>query len=494
MKENHSESNFNQVLWLAISSFSTFALALVSAAILSRFLSKEDYGTYKQILFIYTTLQVVFSAGLPGVFAYFIPRLTNGQGKFLINSINRVFILIGLFFSIFLYLISGIIADVLNNPELSIGLKIFSPFPLFTIPAIGVEGIYTAIRKTKSILIYQLFNKLLMLFFIVLPVIIWHGSYRMAIIGWGIASFFTFLVAMYLKNRPYTEVAKEWVPDFYKTIFDYSLPLMGASLVGFVLHSANPFFISRYYGTEVYAEYSNGYITLPFIVMIAGSIKNVLLPLFSKAEKEGNMKEALETYYRAFLQSINLVYPMVFFCLFFARDIVILLYGEQYEASKTFLQISLIRDFAEVIPYFSVLLAIGRSKIYLIIHVFATILIWGLDFVVVSVKLPAGYIALNHALVQIIVVITGILYLRKYYRISLLNISIIKRVVFVSMHLSLTIIILIVIRNEVMANWNLIISLIATGILYYVIIIFSGNYIGIDYEKQLLARIQSLYR
>ena len=41
-----------QAFWLGFGRLSSFALAFVSAAILSRFLSKEDYGTYKQIMYL----------------------------------------------------------------------------------------------------------------------------------------------------------------------------------------------------------------------------------------------------------------------------------------------------------------------------------------------------------------------------------------------------------------------------------------------------------
>ena len=184
MKEKDASGNFNQAVWLTISSFSSFALAIVSAAILSRYFDKAEYGTYKQILYVYATLQTVFAAGLPGVFAYFIPRLTQGQGKKLINSVNRVFVLLGLIFSLFLYLSSDLIAGLLKNPELSTGLKIFSPFPLFVIPASLEWKVFIQLKKTKLIAIYQVTTKSLYAFMYHFTGDILKGTYRSAIIGW----------------------------------------------------------------------------------------------------------------------------------------------------------------------------------------------------------------------------------------------------------------------------------------------------------------------
>ena len=171
-------SNFHQVLWLSLGQFFTLALGFVSAAILSRYFDKAEYGTYRQILYVYTTLVMIFTAGLPAVFSYFIPRFSMGQGKRLVNKITYIFLILGAAFSLLLFFGADVLAGILKNPELAIGIKIFSPFPLFTLPTMGVEGIYTALRKTKYIAIYQAINKILMLLCIVLPVILFNGTYR----------------------------------------------------------------------------------------------------------------------------------------------------------------------------------------------------------------------------------------------------------------------------------------------------------------------------
>ena len=96
----NQQSGFNQALWLGISQASSFVLAFISAAILSRYFDKTEYGTYKQIIYVYTTLQTVFTAGLPGVFSYFLPRYSEAEGKTLVNKITRVFFVLGLLFSV----------------------------------------------------------------------------------------------------------------------------------------------------------------------------------------------------------------------------------------------------------------------------------------------------------------------------------------------------------------------------------------------------------
>jgi len=490
MKEKAASSNFNQAIWLAISSFSSFALAIFSAAILSRYFYKAEYGTYKQILYVYTTLQTIFAAGLPSVFTYFIPRLTQGQGKKLINSVNHLFILLGFFFSFFLYISSDLIAVLLKNSELSTGLKIFSPFPLFTIPALGVEGIYTALKNTKSIAFYQAGTKILMLVCIVFPVIVLNGSYRSAIIGWGIASFLTFIIAMVMKNRPYVKIKAELIPGMYKTIFNYSLPLMGASLVGMVLQSADQFFISRYYGQVTFADFSNGYIQIPFIGMIAGSVSSVLLPLFSKAESEGKLYMTFETYERATLKTISLIYPLIFFCIFFAKDLVILMYGEQYEVSKSYLRVSLLRGIIQVFHYLPILLALGKSNVYFLVHFIFALSIWLVDFIIVMLLLPPISIAISSALVQVLMSLVMFGYLNIKHKISLIPINILKYMLVTVSHLTIGATIVLLIRNIFMKSVGTFVVLSVTLPLFYLLIVSTGKLLRIDYATELIVRIK----
>lgn len=474
-------SGFKQALWLGISQAMGMALAFVSSAILSRYFDKDAYGTYKQVIYVYSTLFTVFTAGLPGVFAYFIPRLSQGQGKTLVNKITGIFFLLGLLFSLILYFSSDLIAEILENPELSFAIKVFSPFPLFTIPTMGVEGIYTALKKTKYIAGYQFISKTAMLVCIVTPVIFFHGGYIYAIIGWGIASFITFLVAMWMKQRPYIGIKKELVPGMYKTVFNYSIPMMASSLVGMVLHSGNQFFISRFYGTEAFANFSNGFIPIPIIGMVAGSVKSVLLPMFSKAQSEDKIEEAVATYHNAVYQCVTLLFPILVFCMFYAKDIVTFLFSSKYSDSTLYLQISTFKDFIEVFPYFALLLSFAKTKVYFNIHVIATLFLWIMDGIVVWFNLGPYYIAATSSLIQILIVLTGLFYIQVKLKVKIIN----KSELLKCIKILITAIIICFISRLIIIfiplNNNPLLALILGFVIFYSLVVVSGKIMMIDY-------------
>lgn len=479
-------SNFSQVVWLVVGQLSAYVSVFLSAAILSRYLTKQDYGTYRQILFVYTTLMSVFAIGLPKVFSYYIPRLQEGQQKTLVNGMNRLFLLLGGGLSLALFFGSSVISNLLNNPELEEGIKIFSIFPLFTFPALGVEGIYTALRKTKEFALYHFLSRMLMLLFTVLPVMLFEANYKIALIGWGVSSFLIFIYAMYMKNKPYLKVKKEVFQDMYKHIFNYSLPLAGAFIAGFFIVSADQFYISHFFGTEAFAEYSNGNISIPVTIVIAMSIKQVLLPLFSKAQSEGRINEALKSYGNAVKGSVVVVFPILVFAIIFAEEIMIILYGHKYVNSQTYMRYYLIRDFFEIIPYFSVLLALGKTKLYMYMHIVGALYVWGLNYILISMGFGATVVVAVATSFHVLNRIFGVIYIYQVQKINLLSNDLIRRILLVLLHSSICAIITYVLIDLFHIKSMLEIYALTIGFLmFYIMLIFSGFLLKINYLESL---------
>jgi O-antigen/teichoic acid export membrane protein len=380
-----NKSNFNQAFWVGMGSLSSFALSIVSAAILARYFNKTEYGTYKQILFVYNSLLLVFTAGLPRVFSYYLPRYTLEQGKDIVIKVSKVLFICGLALALFLFGFSGIIAGLLKNPELSIGLKYFAIIPIFFLPTLGIEGIFSTYKKTIYIAIYNTLSRLLMLLFIVTPVVLFHGSYLNAIYGWIAVSIITFIMAFKFKNIPFKGVTNQKSAIRMKEIFSYSIPIATASLAGIAIKSADQFYISRYFGAEVFAEYSNGFIQIPFVGMVTSATSMVLMPQFSKIIHENTgIEELLKLWRNALIKSASLIFPMVIFFFFTAKDCMVLLYSKLYSNSAIYFQIAMTLNLFNIIIFAPLLLALGETRFYARIHFASASIIWLFGFIFVK--------------------------------------------------------------------------------------------------------------
>lgn len=389
-------NNTRQAAWVAIGSLFSFGFGIISSMILSRYFDKADYGTYKQVIYVYNSLLAIFTLGLPRAYSYFLPRVSNNEAKSVISKINLLFFILGGAFSLLLLFGADLIAEFMNNRELEKAVKFFSPVPLLMLPTMGLEAVLATYKKSKTLAIYNIITRSAMLVCVVTPVIFFNGGYIEAIYGFVTASAISFIIALYLKYLPVKQYTKEPTSITYKNIFDFSLPLLYASIWGMIIKSADQFFISRYYGNEVFADYSNGAMELPFIGMIIGACSTVLSPIFSKLQHQqaDAKKEFYPIWMSVFKKSAMLIYPILLFSIFFSDIMITILYGKKYETSSIYYCIISIANFLTIIAYAPLIINIGKVKVYSNVHLYSAIILVILEYITVKTSLPAYSIAI----------------------------------------------------------------------------------------------------
>lgn len=360
-------------------------VAIVSPMILSRVFTKADYGTYKQVMFVYSSLVTVFTIGLPKAYSYFLPKYDNCYSKDIINKITHLFFLMGIVFSLFIFFGAGIISRMLNNDDLSLALRIFSPTPLLLLPTFGLEGIYATFRKTQYLIIYTILTRILNVVLSVLPVFIFRGTYIHAIVGFEVASFLVFVVSFWMKNLPVRGDKHERSNLTYKDILTFSFPLLSASLWGLIISSSTQFFISRFYGNVVFADFSNGFMEIPFASMVVSAVAAVLLPRLSELENNGGQKnEVIALWQSALIKSAKIIFPILIFSAVFARIIMVCLYGNSYDTSGFYFMIKNVSSLFYIVPFAPIMLAIGKTKAFANIHMVIALLLVALEFICVK--------------------------------------------------------------------------------------------------------------
>jgi O-antigen/teichoic acid export membrane protein len=475
-------NNTIQAFWVGIGSLSSFALGIISAAILSRYFDKTEYGTYRQILYVYNTLLVIFSAGLPRVFAYFLPRFPINQGKKIVWKISKMLFLFGMVFSIFLFVSSDIIAKILKNPELAIGLKYFSPIPMFLLPTLGIEGIFSTYKKTIYIAIYNTLSRTLMLFFIVLPVILLKGTYLYAIYGWIVVSVISLIIAYFFKGIPFKKTENQKAVLSFKEIFSYSLPLVTASIAGIAIKSADQFYISRFFGPAVFAEFANGFIQLPFVGMITGATSVVLMPTFSKMiHDKTDINKISEIWQSALIKSAVLIYPILVFFIFHANSIIVLLYSDIYKNSAIYFQIAMIINFFNIVIFAPLLFSLGETKYYSRVHIVFAIFAWlGEYLIIILINSPVA-IAVFSVLLSIAFVIVAIKKISVLLNLSFLKLFPVKHFSALILHSLIIIILIKIINKAFMGTFSNISLLLINIISFLILILLTSKFFKLDY-------------
>ena len=475
-------NNTIQAFWVAVGSFFSYALTLISGAILSRYFSKADYGTYRQIVYVYGSLLVIFTAGLPRVYAYFLPRFEIRQGKSIVSQITKVLFLSGLVFSLFLFSFSGIIANILKNKDLEYGLKVFSPIPTLLLPTLGIEGIFSTYKKNVYIAIYNIVTRALMLIFIVLPVMLLHGTFISAIYGWLVVSVIGLIMAYFFKKIPFKGITAEKSPINYKEIFNYSIPLVIASLWGMAIKASDEFFISRYFGANVFAEYSNGFTELPFVSMVTASTSVVLMPLFSKAFHEQSAIDDLIRIWRNTMEKSALIlYPLLIFAMMYSSDIMVLLYSKRYANSAIYFQINMFLNFFNIIIFAPLFLSMGKIKVYSNGHMVLAIVMWITNYIVILIFHTPEAVAINTTALSILKLFVFVFIAAKSLNIGFLDFFPFRALAMLLLHTCVIIVLVKLILSFIPVHFPVAVNLAISGAVYISLLLLTGKLFGIDY-------------
>lgn len=418
------KSNTGQVFWVMAGSLSAFMFSIVSTMILSRYFDKADYGTYRQVIYIYDVMLVVFTLGIPKAYSFFLPRVPVEEAKSLIKKINNVLIASGVLMGLTIFGFAGQIADALNNDSLETPLRYFSLVPVFMLPTMGLEGVLATFRKAKSLAIYNVTTRILMLLCVVLPVVFMEGTVADAMLGFTIASFLTCVAAIFLKFQSIKGYEARRTEITYKMISDFSIPLLFAGLWGIVIKSSDQFFISRYFGKEVFAEYANGALELPFVGMVVSAASIVLAPIYSgKAHEntEESRLEILRLWHTVLLKTVVLIYPALVFFWCFSDFVMLGLYGSQYTASSEFFQIKILVNFFTLVAFGPLILAIGGAKYYGRAHMVAAIFLTTAQSLSIYFSQSPIAIVWISVISQIILIMAMVGFIATYFKLPLVD-------------------------------------------------------------------------
>ena len=111
----------------------SFLLSLLIPFFLTRILLKEDYGSYQQLVMIYTIVQAILLFGMPQSLLYYYPRKDTSEHPLLIRQTWTILLFSALIVMSLFWLGSQII-DSHHLKEYLILLGIYTSLMIFVMP------------------------------------------------------------------------------------------------------------------------------------------------------------------------------------------------------------------------------------------------------------------------------------------------------------------------------------------------------------------------
>lgn len=358
-------SIIKKISYLSIGRGTATISNIISLIVASRFLSLNDYATFRQTFLPYIVLVPILQLGIPGTLYYLLPRRKDKLNLVLESLL--ILSLTAFMFSLFL-LIGGIgfLADKFNNPNLNNSLQWLIPYTFFQLPVNLLISVLVYEGKTKAVAIYSVISSVLLSTSIIFLVIKYH-SYQFPVISKSLMPIILTSALFYIVIRVLikTFIKELQLISNVRSILKISLPLGLAYMIGTLSLQLDKILVSVFFSPKIFAVYSNGAFEIPFIGVLTGSIGAVILAEMSDHIKVKNFTKCVYLFSKSATKTALFIFPLMIFFMYTANNIIILMFSSKYALSAIPFRIYLFMLPIRIIVFGSALIALGKNDVIL---------------------------------------------------------------------------------------------------------------------------------
>lgn len=352
---------------LARTSSSVFLL--ISSVIMVRYLSKEDYGTYLQVMLVLNTIIMLAFVGLPHSVYYYYPQVKDK--RHLVKQTLWLGTAISAVAAAVVFVLRIPLAHWLNNPDLAY----FGVFMALLILCQGPVAFRDPILLSQNALILNSVATLLTCLISYLPlfVALFLGvglkGLMFVFLGSNVVNLLVFLAMVRsllrtTEGQPataeLTDVKRPRVS--LREQVRYSIPLGLSSYIGILGKQLDKYLISILFMPAQFAVFSRGAMEVPLIGNVTYTLNDMTMPRYVAAFHRGDIPEFL----RLMHQNIDKIAKLnlgVFAFLFFEGGLLMeVLYTREYLDATPIFQAYLFLLFLAVTVYGMIPRVTGRTS------------------------------------------------------------------------------------------------------------------------------------
>ncbi len=320
-------SSFNLMLGQGIGFVALFAMDLW----LIRELSRTDFGTWKQFIWIIRFVIPFMFFGFPDSYRYFSAIDTQNARRHFVN-IFMILVSIGLFFQI-LYFTNAleVIELITKNSEFK---KILFYIPLLLVLSAikflsRIHAIF--IKKTNSVVMANLIFSLILILGLYLFINQGKDTILVVLFSWIMAESIRVLYYFIANNLFPTlrfsdlNLSKAVIFKYIK----YGIPYYISTTIFLIFMNVDKTMVSIFSGVESFAVFSIAAVEIPFLPSVFISVAQSMFPRLADLWTK-NPDEAFKLWFSAFKKVSYLIFPIIIILLWIARPLFVFAYTESY--------------------------------------------------------------------------------------------------------------------------------------------------------------------
>lgn len=407
------------LFWNYLSKFITFSTLLLFLMVISRGLGSELYGTYSLVMAI-VGFFLLITFGFEEILNKYIPRMiAKSEEKKLKYVLKKTFMLrliTSASISILLFFFSTTISMLVGHIEIAYYLKICSVYLFF----MSLTNIYRFILigyiNIRPVLIVDSLVAILNLFLVYLFI---NFGYGISELIWVLT--ITSMLSYVLYRKPCKKyLIGNSVKCKFNPLFRYGMNMWIISMATFALGNQSDIFLLSYFSRSLseISFYNIAYTlsrNLGNIVTIG--LSGVLLSIYSEVYTKYGSKRLGDMWSLNIKFLVFFLTPIIFFCVYFAKTIIITLFTNEYAPAVYLFQVYILFFFLSWIlgggANMTLLMIIDKENIIIGTRTFSGILNIALDVLLIPKYGALGAIIATGSS-TIFVILLEILMIKKY--------------------------------------------------------------------------------
>lgn len=318
-----------EITLLSLSKILALIIGIVSAAILSRVRSLEEYGTYSQMLTAVTIVTSILMLGLPNSINFYLSRHDDTKER---NHFISVFYtlntILSLLAGLVLVVIMPLIATYYKNPLIKSFVYFLAVCPWTRIIIATIERLLIQYGQSRYVLVYNLSHNgaILAINAIVAAGGMGFSAYMaMYTVVQVIFAFIVYIIAAKNGGGLHFVIDRSLVRE----ILVFSIPLGLSSVIGTLNIELDKLVIGRLMDPQAVAIYANAGKEMP-VTFLSAAINAVMLPKITRLIKNKETEKAVSIWGNSAYVSFAFICIASFGFIAFAPQVLTLFYSSKY--------------------------------------------------------------------------------------------------------------------------------------------------------------------
>jgi len=336
-----------------------YAAIFFTGVVLTRSLSKTDYGTFSQVILVCIALSLIIGTWLGKSIYYFLPQ-TDRKKEFMLQT-YMVVLGLGLAAGVGVWLLRFSIAGWFGNTQLAFLAVHISLYMLVLALYQLTDPFFISVNKAHIVAMSNIVFSCLYIFIVSYVLIRGCSLGQLMIV---IVLLYLALILFVLGNVLKLPGRIRWIlnRDVLAPQIRYAAPLCLSTIIVVLGYQIDKYVIAMAYSTTDFAVYHRGAIELPFIEIITFTIYNMLLPRFVRMFRADRKEDFMRVWHEAIKKTAIILFPLFVLFFFVSERFITLLYTQRYASSAPIFRVYLLIILIQIVSYDTILQATGKTR------------------------------------------------------------------------------------------------------------------------------------